>query len=242
VVGGESAVNFAFLGDIHANLPALEAVLADIQKRPVARVFHLGNIVGYGPQPRAVIHRLREERIPGVRGNHDERIATGIPLKVGQEHDDSLELAAAVCQWTRERLSVEDRSWLERLPFQRVIESDQTRIALFHASPVQLTLPPHSQQGEDFFREMAGYSRAHVNVFAHTHVPFWRVIDGCWFVNAGSVGFPRDGDPRATYATVEVNGGAAVRVHRVTYETGRTISAVRAAALPAGILRLLGTA
>jgi predicted phosphodiesterase len=235
-------VRLIFLGDIHANEAALEAVLAAARHRPVDGIFHLGNVVGYGPRPQEVIRRLQEAGIEGVRGSHDDRVATGTPLEVGGDGDDSGELAVSVCNWTREHLNPLERDWLQRLPFTRRLRSGNMEVALFNASPVDMSSAPHAQQTDDYFREMAGYSRAAVNVFAHTHVPFWRVVDGKWFVNAGSVGFSRDGDARAAFASVELNGGAAVRIDRIPYDLEATSQAIRDAGLPAGILRLLGAA
>lgn len=233
-------MKLAFLGEIHGNLPALEAVLEDLEGRPVDGIFHLGDVVGYGPQPAGVIRRLQELGIDGVRGNHDERVAHGGPVPVGREEDDTDSLAAAVCAWTRERLGASQRDWLDRLPFQKRIASPRMSVALFHSTPVSFLWRPHQEQGDDFFDEMGLYTGASVNIFATTHVPFWKVVRGRWFVNVGSVGLPGDGDPRAAYAIVDLNGGAAVRIVRVDYDRKKTAHAVRAAELPAGILRLLG--
>jgi putative phosphoesterase len=233
-------MKYAFLGDIHANLAALEAVLQHARQQSVDAVYHLGDVVGYGPSPLAVIQRLQQEGIQGVRGDHEERVAGRGSPPVGSAHDESVELAETVCRWTRQRLSPAAQRWLGRLRFQQVIQEAGLTVALFHATPHEITVRAHVHQGDDFFREIAGYTRADVNVFGHTHVPFHRVIAGCWFINAGSVGFSRDDDPRPAYVTVETGGRLDVRIHRVDYEIGQTVSAVRAAALPVGILRLLG--
>jgi len=234
-------MKYAFLGDIHANLAALDAVLDDIRREPVDAIYHLGDVVGYGPEPLEVIQRLQDEGIAGVRGDHDERIAGSTTPAVGSEEDDSVELAEEVCRWTRERLSPAGRRWLGRLRFQRSIHDSGLTMALFHATPVQMTLRAHRHQGDDFFREVAEYTRADINVFGHTHVPFQRMVDGCRFINAGSVGVSRDDDVRPAYATVDTRGRVDVRIHRVSYDVQKTAAAVHAAALPAGILRLLGT-
>jgi putative phosphoesterase len=231
----------AFLGDIHANLAALDAVLDDIRREPVDAIYHVGDVVGYGPEPLEVMQRLQDEGIAGVRGDHDERIAGNTIPPVGGVEDDSVELAEKVCRWTRDRLSPAGRRWLGHLPFQRVIRDGGLTMALFHATPVQMTLGAHRHQRDDFFREVAEYTRADINVFGHTHVPFQRMVTGCRFVNTGSVGMSRDDDARPAYATVDIDGRVEVRIHRVDYDVQQTAAAVRAAALPAGILRLLGT-
>ena len=233
-------MKLAFLGDIHGNLPALDAVLDDLRQRSVDQIFHLGNVVGYGPQPREVIRKLQDEGIEGVRGNHDERVVTGAPILVGQVEDDSVGLAESACDWTREQLDNSERDWLERLPFIKTLSSGRMKVALFHASPVTMDSMPHSGQPDDFYREMGAYTRTHVNVFAHTHVPFYRVVDGRWYVNAGSVGFSRDGDERISCAVVELNGGAAVHIVRLPSETSTVGDSLRANGLPSGLLRLFG--
>ncbi len=234
-------MRLTFLGDIHANDAALLAALAAIRRRPADGIFHLGNVVGYGARPSEVIRLLQENGIEGVRGAHDERVATGAPLTVGRDDDDSAALAAATCDWTRSRLTPLERDWLQRLPFMRRLRTGSMDLVMFNASPVDLAALPHESQRDDYFREMAAYTGAHVHVFARTHVPFWRVIDGRWFVNTGSVGFGRDGDSRAAMASIELNGGAAVRIDRLEYDVDAAGQAVRAAGLPAGVLRLLGT-
>jgi predicted phosphodiesterase len=234
-------MRYAFLGDIHANLAALDAVLDHIQRKSVDAVYHLGDVVGYGPAPLEVIQRLQAERIAGVRGEHDERVAGSTRSQVGDEQDDSVELAEEVCRWTREHLSPAALRWLGQLRFQRTIRDDGRTLALFHATPIQTTFPAHQRQRDGFFREMVEYTRADINVFGHTHVPFSRMVAGCWFVNVGSVGFSRDDDARPAYAIVDTRGRVEVRIHRVSYDVRRAAAAVRAAALPAGILRLLGT-
>jgi predicted phosphodiesterase len=232
-------MRLVFLGDIHANLPALEAVLEEVRKRPPDAVYHLGNVVGYGPHPRATLARLRTLGIEGVRGNHDERIATGFPVPVGDAGEDTRDLAETCCAWTQERLDARERRDLARLPFMRLLPTGRMRVAMFNTSPVGLEGTAHAGREDDFFREMAEYTGAEVHVFARCHAPFWRVVQGKWFVGAGSLGFPSDGDPRSPFVTVELNGGAAVRISRVAYDARQTADAIRAERLPAGLLRLL---
>lgn len=233
-------MNLVFLGDIHAHLAALDAVLADVRRKPTDRIYHLGNVVGLGPQPREVLARLQEEGIDGVRGPHDERVATGFDVPVGRRADDSEDLARSICVWTRDRLSVRERNDLARLPFMRSVSSGRMTVAFFHAHPVEMTRAATADRPDDFFREMSAYSRARVNVFAHTHRPFWRVVDGDWFVNAGSVGCAAGDGKGVSYARVELNGGAAVRIERVTLDPAPVVAAVAEAGLDPGVLRLLG--
>ena len=168
-------------------------------------------------------------------------MATGYPAPVGSLEDDSTKLAEDVCEWTSGVLTEENKLDLARLPFLHTLSSGRMSAACFNATPIDMGGIPHEQQPDDYFREMGSYTGANINVFSHTHLPFWRVVDGRWFVNAGSVGFCRDSDGRPSYARIELNGGAAVEIVRVDYDRDRTARASREAGLPSGILRLIGS-
>ncbi|MFQ5768841.1 MAG: metallophosphoesterase family protein [Acidobacteriota bacterium] len=228
----------AFLADIHANLGALETALAEIGKQAVDGIFHLGNVVGFGGEPFQVVARLMAAGIEGVRGNHEDRVLGCDEVRVGATRNGSQQVAERVCEWTRGQLTPKQMSWLEHLPFTRQIKTGRLTIALFNATPISMNLPPHEGQSDDFFREMADYTGADVHVFAHTHHPFWRVVDGRWFVNAGSVGLSEDTGREVSYALVDLNGGAAVRIVRLPYDHEKAAGVLRQAGLPSlpGIL------
>jgi predicted phosphodiesterase len=196
-------MRIAVLSDIHGNLPALEATLAAL--KPYDAVWQLGDIVGYGPQPDEVVARLASENALGVRGNHDAA-ALG-DLDTDSFNDD----ARAAVEWTADRIEPETRRWLAALP-QRLVDAPYT---LVHGSPRDPTW-------EYVFT--AGVARGNLSSFetphclvGHTHIPMvFRERDGRMegiapkesvpfqmgnervIVNPGSVGQPRDGDPRAS--------------------------------------------
>jgi diadenosine tetraphosphatase ApaH/serine/threonine PP2A family protein phosphatase len=224
-------MRLAFLGEIQGCLPALEAALAEIERRRVDVVLHTGNVVGAWPWPGEVISLLRERGIKGVRGLLDDAVGSGhMPAPAGPGHRGR----EALCRWNRARLSRRDRQWLAELPFQMRAGSGSMEAAVFHATPVDLQMPPHEHQGDDFFREIAGYTGARVNVFGATGRPFWRVVDGRWFVNTGGVGISAEADGRPCVALLDVNGGAAVRIQRLEHDLRPGESNGRHGELPDG--------
>ena len=214
-------MRLAVLSDIHSNLPALEAVLEAIA--PFDQLWVLGDIVGYGPDPDGVVERLRDEAAIAVQGNHDAATLGRIPI--GTFND----LARVAVEWTAKTMAEENLDWLAGLPEKR-IEGDFT---LAHGSP-----------RDPIWEYLFSVPAARINLAAfdtpycivgHTHHQLtFRDDHGqvealparaggrltlderrC-ILNPGSVGQPRDGDPRACAMTVEVESGE-VEWHRVTY-------------------------
>lgn len=245
-------MRYALISDIHANLPALEAVLADIDGRPdVAAVYHLGDLVGYAPWPDEVVAILRARAIPGVAGNYDSTTAADYE-HCGCRYEDPRqeELSHLSYEWTRAHVSAETKTWLGGLPFRIDIRplgghAAGPRVILVHGNPVLNTVYWTEDRPDRFCLRMAdrlGAKAGDVVAFGHTHEPWHRAIEGIHFVNAGSVGRPKDGDPRAGYALVDV-GGEAVGVEfvRVAYDVERAAAAIRESRLPDDLARYLET-
>jgi predicted phosphodiesterase len=238
----------AVLSDIHSNLVALDAILAHAGS--VDAIWHLGDVVGYGPHPDGVVARLDEAKAIGVRGNHDAAALGGPEIEWFNPD------ARAAAEWTRDRIAESTRVWLGELPPQRTIDA----MTLVHGSPL------------DPLREyIATVASAQANLAAlptsyglhgHTHVPVAFIADGGnvliveprdgatlelddrpTLVNPGSVGQPRDGDPRASYMTLQIDPVAAeptvVAWHRVPYDLAAVQGAIRAAGLPARLAERL---
>ncbi|MGH7542073.1 MAG: metallophosphoesterase family protein [Gemmatimonadota bacterium] len=239
----------AILSDIHANLPALEAVLEHIDALgAVDGLYHLGDLVGYAPWPNEVVARLRERAIPGVAGNYDSTVATDY-AHCGCRYEDSRQeaLSHASYEWTRRHVSAETRSWLGSLPFRIDLRPagghvPGATVTLVHGAPTLNTLYWTEDRPDAFCRKMAaraGLGAGDLLVFGHTHVPWERRVDAIRFVNAGSVGRPKDGDPRACYLLLELpvgeadaGAGASVERVRVPYDVERAARAIREAGLP----------
>jgi len=236
-------MKIALISDIHANLPALEAVLDDLAARPdVEATYHLGDLVGYAPWPNEVVARIREEGIPGVAGNYDSTTATDYK-HCGCRYEDPRqeELSHLSYAWTREHTSPESKAWLGTLPFRldvRPLGGHQAgpTLILVHGAPTLNTLYWTEDRPDSFCSKMAeraGAGRGDLIAFGHTHKPWDREVEGVHFVNTGSVGRPKDGDWRAGYVILELDGdGVGVEVVRVEYDLERARTGILESTLP----------
>jgi predicted phosphodiesterase len=235
-------VKFALIADIHANLPALDAVLASIDNVHVDGVFHLGDLVGYAPWPNEVVSRLRERGIPGVSGNYDSTVASDYK-HCGCRYEDAEQeaLSHVSYDWTRAHVTAVSKAYLGALPFRIDLRPQGGHIAgptliLVHGTPVNNVTYWTEDRPDSFCTKMADAAGARAGdliAFGHTHKPSHRIVGGIHFVNAGSVGRPKDHDPRASYAVVEVEGGdISVRFARVEYDVEATAQAILESDLP----------
>lgn len=235
-------MTLALLSDLHGNLPALEAVLADLDARGVRDVFHLGDLVGYAPWPDEVVALLRDRRIPGVAGNYDSTVATDYK-HCGCRYEDPRQeqLSHASYEWTRAHVSPATRAALGALPFRLDLRpagghAAGPTVTLVHGTPTLNTVYWTEDRDDAFCRRMAalaGLRAGDVLAFGHTHLPWHRMVDGIHFVNTGSVGRPKDGDPRAGYVRLDLRGGTVgVEVVRVPYDVDRAVAGIRASTLP----------
>lgn len=225
----------AIFGDIHGNLPALQAVLEDLERQPGADDrYCLGDLVGYAPFPNEVTDRIRELGVPTVMGNYDdgvgfERDDCGCAYKTAAEQEFGDQSLA----WTKAHTSDETKSFLRDLLPEIRVESDGVRILLVHGSPRRLNEYLYADRQASSFRRLAKLAAADVVVFGHTHIPYAKLVDGVLFVNAGSVGKPKDGDPRACYVLLsEDDGTVSVTFRRVAYDLATVTSAIRQSELP----------
>ena len=226
------------LGDIHGNLPALEVVLREARAEGADLVCHTGDLVGYAPFPTETVALIREARVPGVRGDVEESLATGADRRDhGAASAEERRFQDEAFAWTTKRLDPLTRSYLVDLPFQRVLEDAGRRIVIVHATPVDSATPLWEERDDDFFREMGEVADADILIFGHTHRPYHRVVDGRHFINAGSVGFPGSEDRRTGYVMVRANGHIDVQPRRFPYDTRRLLEASTARGFPAGAAR-----
>jgi predicted phosphodiesterase len=236
-------MRYALISDIHANLPALEAVLEHIRARgDVACTYHLGDLVGYAPWPNEVVSLLRGSRVEGLAGNYDSTV--GLDYKhCGCKYEDPRqeELSHLSFEWTKAHSSAEAKSYLASLPFRLDLRPEGghtpgSTIVLVHGTPTLNTLYWTEDRPDSFCTKMAAHAGAKsgdVVCFGHTHKPWHRIVEGVHFVNTGSVGRPKDGDWRAGYALLDVRAGE-VRVEfvRVEYDVEATMNAIFASDLP----------
>lgn len=231
------------LSDVHANLPALEAVLADVDARGDATgVYHLGDLVGYAPWPNEVVALLDERGIAGVAGNYDSTTATDYK-HCGCRYEDPHQeaLSHLSYEWTRQHTSPETKRRLGALPFRLDVRplgghTAGPRAILVHGNPTLNTFYWTEDRDDTFCLKMAtqaGAKAGDLMAFGHTHKPWHRVVDGIHFVNTGSVGRPKDGDPRAGYVrAMFAEGEWGVEHVRVDYDLERAMRAIRESTLP----------
>jgi predicted phosphodiesterase len=237
-------MRYALFSDIHSNLPALEAVLADIDGRgDVDAVYHLGDLVGYAPWPNEVAVLLRERGIQGIAGNYDSTVATGYGhCGCKAETPRQEELSHLSYEWTLEHVSAETKGFLGALPFRMDLRprgghKSRPQLILVHGTPTLNTLYWSEDRPDSFCRKMAQAANAKEGdliAFGHTHKPWHRVVEGVHFLNSGSVGKPKDGDWRAGYVLVEADEEemGAVEFVRVEYDLEQAVEGIHQSELP----------
>jgi len=239
---GHPAMRYALISDIHGNLPALDAVLSDIAEQRTDATYHLGDLVGYAPWPNEVVARIAERGIGGIGGNYDSTVATDYKhcgCRYEDPHQEALSHLSYA--WTRAHVTDETKRALGALPFRIDLRPLGGHIAgpvltLLHGNQTLNTVYVTADRPDDFLSKMAAAVNARagdVVAFGHTHIAWHRTVDGVHFVNTGSVGRPKDGDPRAGYVVVDVShSGVDVQLHRVAYDVEKSASAIEASGLP----------
>jgi diadenosine tetraphosphatase ApaH/serine/threonine PP2A family protein phosphatase len=242
-------MRYLVLSDIHANLEALEAVLEAARDIPHERLLVLGDLIGYGANPNEVVDRVRDLAPHAViRGNHDK-------VGAGLEPSDAFNaVARTAIRWTYEALSDDNRDWLADLPAGPVVVDDLLEIC--HGTPQDEDM--YVFDDGDVLRSMQAASRR-LCLFGHTHVQVgYRLANqsltletadlrrplhipishGHYLINPGSVGQPRDGDPRAAFGVYDAQAQA-VEIYRTHYPVERTQARIREAGLPEALAQRL---
>jgi putative phosphoesterase len=228
-------VKVALIGDMHGNLPALEAVLNHLGQRHVEAIWNIGDFVGYGPFPNEVVRLLRKHDALSIAGNYDTDVLAG-----PDKHQPKTPEKALAKRWAAEHLSKSSRRYLASLPQERRLSVAGKRVLLTHGSPE--SPDEHLEPGtpEARLRELAAMSRADVIICGHSHMPFVRQVGKTWFINTGSVGRPDDGDPRACYAILDITPRKVqVRHYRLDYDIQGTIDAMRKHHLPEAFIQMI---
>lgn len=224
----------AIFSDVHGNLPALDAVLNDIMVQRVDRVYCLGDLVGYAPFPNEVIDIIRREGIPTIMGNYDDGVGfdrdeCGCAYREPEER----RLGDLSLQWTKAHVTPENKAFLRSLHREIRFEADGKKFLLVHGSPRRINEYLFEDRPLSSFRRLAETVQADVVVYGHTHRPYAKEVGGVIFVNDGSAGKPKDGDPRACYALIQVrNGRVTVDFRRVAYDVAAIADAIRQSDLP----------
>ena len=226
-------MRLAIFSDVHGNLAALDAVVADIKTQGPDRVYCLGDLVGYAPFPNEVIERVRREQFPTIMGNYDDGVGFDRD-ECGCAYKEPIdrELGQRSLEWTKEHTTTENKGYLRTLVPELRFEVGQTRVLLVHGSPRKMNEYLFEDRALSSFERIAASAAADLIVFGHTHVPYTKRVNGVLFVNVGSVGKPKDGDPRSCYAVLDIQAEAHVSFRRVEYDVSAMAEAIRHSALP----------
>jgi putative phosphoesterase len=224
----------AVITDIHANLRALQAALARVDELGVDTVLCGGDLVGYGPHPNEVCALIAERAIPTIYGNYDYAIARDLEdcgCAYVTPHDR--EIGQRSVDWTLAHTDQASKDFMRGLPFDLRFTVGAAAVHLVHGSPRKVNEYLFEDKPARLYERLAAAEEANVLVFGHTHKPWIRDHDGVRFVNCGSVGKPKDGDPRGAFAILEADDDSVrATIERVEYDAGAVAREVAAAGLP----------
>lgn len=252
-------MRIALFSDIHANLPALEACLADIDRRKPDAVYCLGDLVGYNIWPNEVIAEVRKRGIPTIAGNYDFGIGrSSDDCGCAYKTDEEKEMGKVSISYTNSIVGSEERAYLRTLPAHIRIEyqlnDDKLNLLLVHGSPRKINEYLFEDRDEKSMLRIMEGADADVLCFGHTHKPYHRILetDGRFrhAINIGSVGKPKDGDPHGCYVMLTINVDSSIASKesvkaefvRFDYNVEKAAKAVEDSPLPNGYADMLRTA
>lgn len=209
-----------FISDIHGNIEAMKSVIADIEARNIdmSNVYCLGDSVGYGTRPNEVINMLKEMEIVSILGNYDEAVGFYLPTcGCNIKSDSDKAKTKNALSWTVEHTSSEKKEYLREFEEQLTLQISEKKLLLTHASPISITDYVFEEDTEKQ-EEIAEELEEDIIVFGHTHFPYVKEIKGKLFINAGSVGRPKDGDNRACYCILTIGEKLEVEFVRISYD------------------------
>lgn len=194
----------AILGDIPGNIEALLTAYEAV-KTKAEKIFHLGDLGGYAPFVNEVRDFLKEHDINGVQGNNDDAVANNRE-HCGCKYEDPVqaEMTALSFEWTKRHAAHKTKRYLKSLPMELNFFAQDKKILLFHAAPYKNNLYWYEDRPERFSPEMVRKTDADILIYGYTHKPYRKDLGNRIFINAGSVGKPKDGDPRTCVALLEV--------------------------------------
>jgi predicted phosphodiesterase len=246
-------MTIAFFSDVHGNLPALQAVLADIEQRRPDMIFCLGDLVGYAPWPNEVVNEVRRRGIPTLAGNYDQGIGlTSANCGCAYKTDTEKDLGTQSIAYTNHVVGADERRYLRYLPKHMRLDFQEEpctlSLLMVHGSPRKINEYLFEDRPEASFLRILQDAGADILLFGHTHKPYHRTFayehEGetryRHALNIGSVGKPKDGDPRAAYQLVHLDQNTTLtdpssvrsELIRVAYDVEKAAQAVEASPLP----------
>ena len=232
-------MRIAVIGDIHANLPALRAVIDDVARIGADAIYCVGDVVGRGPHPNEVVEELRRLEVPTVQGNWDEAIGmdreqTGAAFATAEAEASG----NASLRWSAEVLTEENKAWLRQLPASMRVTIGGRSVFLFHGTPYRQSEYLWSTRPSRVFARLASDEADDLFCFGHTHEAVHRVVGQAHIVACGSVGCGTEGDARARYAVVYIGEpDIAVGFRAVDYDHVSVVEEMARIGMPIDLLR-----
>lgn len=231
-------MRIALMGDLHANLPALEAVLDHARQEGAEAIWNLGDLVGYGAFPEEVVQHLRKNYALSTLGRYDRQVVRFKKRKEKWHRSKGIEEYLAL-EWAYEQLSGKSHKYLRFLSQEIRMQIRGKRVLLTHGAPGAEDGCLTADTTEKQLAKLAREAKAELILCGCSHQPFARSIEGVWFISPGSAGLPTDGDPRAAYAILEVGPeGSQVFPHRVEYDVERLVAELNRHKLPKVFARM----
>lgn len=227
-------MKIAVLGDIHGNIDALNVAYDTALSNNVDKIYHLGDFGGYAPSVNEVVDFIIEHSIEGVQGNYDDAVAND-KEHCGCKYEDMIQSAMATLsfQWTKEHATEKSKDYMRGLPFDIALSVQGRRVSIFHATPLKNNLYWYNDRDEDFFFRMARKSDADIMIYGHTHIPYRKNLGSKIFINAGSVGKPKDGDTRTCLCIVDIKEDDVITDFiRIPYDIQKVSSSIIVSGLP----------
>lgn len=211
-------MRIAVISDIHGNIYSLMRVLENIDSENVDSIVCLGDLVGYGPHPNEVVSLIRRRNILCIKGNYDASVVDNDFTYIRETNTNSFSLP-----WTVEELRTFNRYYLDNLPNSISLNIQNKDILFVHGSPRKIN--EYVTENYSEMEEVIKSANCDILVCAHTHIPYYKEINGKFIVNCGSVGKPKNGTPNATYAILEIENKKMpkVTIKSVEYEFTRTM-------------------
>ncbi len=227
-------MKIGILGDIHGNIEALKVAYNAALSQKVEKIYHLGDLGGYAPFVNEVVDFLIEHKIQGVQGNYDDAVANN-KEHCGCKYEDPVqaEMATLSFEWTKGHATQRSKDYMKCLPFEIAFTLYDKKVKIFHATPLKNNLYWHKDREEDFFLHMARKADADIMIYGHTHIPYRKNLNSKVFINAGSVGKPKDGDTRTCVCIVDITPDAVnTEFLRIPYDVEKVASAIIESGLP----------
>lgn len=215
-------MKLAFISDIHGNATALDAVLEDVKKREIDKIFVLGDLCFRGLEPKRSLDLIKSLNTDVIKGNAEEWIVRGV--REGEVADEMLEVMNKERDWTYSNLDRDSLEYLHSLPGELNLDYDGVKIHAFHATPTSLFEAVQPTAGNEDLKNKLMQKDADIYIYAHIHQAFIRYLDGKCLINTGSVGMPFDGVKQASYAVLDIQENSVQpSIVKVDYGTDNVI-------------------